>query len=109
MTLRLDTSALAKLYVLERGKCSTLCVTLLIMKVSISARIDNNLIRFLEEYQQQRGGKNRSEALEDAIRALREKALEQEYALALDEWEQSGEHQAWDATAADGVDRDATW
>jgi hypothetical protein len=76
------------------------------MKTHLSARVDANLARYLESYQQEHDLKTRSEALEAAIKALRDKALEHEYALAMEEWDVSGEAPLWDKTAGDGLDTD---
>lgn len=73
------------------------------MKTVMSARVDEQLASFLEHYQKSHGLKSRSEALEAAIRALRDKALEAEYAVAMDEWEASGEEDVWDVTVGDGL------
>lgn len=78
------------------------------MKMMMSVRVDEQLAGFLERYQKSHGLKSRSEALEAAIRALRDKALEQEYALAMDEWDVSGEAEVWDTATGDGL-TDETW
>ena len=69
----------------------------------MSARVDEQLADFLEDYQKSHGLKSCSEALEAAIRALRDKAREAEYALAMDEWEASGEEDVWDVAVGDGL------
>ena len=74
----------------------------------MSVRVDEQLAVFLERYQKSQGLKSRSEALEAAIRALRDKAFEQEYALAMEEWDSSGEAELWDVAAGDGL-KDETW
>ncbi len=79
------------------------------MKVPISARIEVGLAEYLESYRQQCGIKSRSEALEEAIKALRDRELKQEYALAMDEWQASGEQELWERTAADGLEHDEAW
>lgn len=76
------------------------------MKTAMSVRVDEQLAGFLERYQKSQGLKSRSEALEAAIRALRDRALEQEYALAMEEWE-AGDAEAWDAAAGDGLSDEA--
>lgn len=78
------------------------------MKTMMSARVDEQLASFLETYQKSQGLKSRSEALEAAIRALRDKALEREYALAMDEWDASGEAEVWDVVVGDGLSNE-TW
>jgi antitoxin ParD1/3/4 len=81
------------------------------MKLHISARVDSELARFLEAYQQRHGLRSRSEALERAIEALRDRSLEAEYAQAMDELAETpeGVREAWDRTGADGIDLDETW
>ena len=75
----------------------------------MSARVDEQLANFLKRYQKSHGLKSRSEALEAAIRALRDKALESEYVLAMEEWEASGEEDVWGVTAGDGLSNDEAW
>ncbi len=79
------------------------------MKTMMSARIDEQLASFLERYQKSQGLKSRSEALEAAIRALRDKALEQEYTLAMEEWEAAGDEKVWDVAVSDGLSDDEAW
>ena len=79
------------------------------MKVQISARIDESLAGFLESYQQKHAVKNRSEVLERAIEALRERVLSEEYAQAMDEWEGSEDAKLWDQTAGDGIVPGERW
>lgn len=73
------------------------------MKVHLTARVDGDLADYLSDYQQAHGVKTRSEALEIAIRTLRDKVLEQEYAMAMEEWEESGDATLWDRVVADGL------
>lgn len=79
------------------------------MKQAVSARIDPSLVRYLDEYQKTRETKSRSEVLEIAIRALRERDLKDDYAAAMDEWERGGDAEAWNAVAGDGLERDEAW
>ena len=76
------------------------------MKVHVSARLDGELVRFLEGYQRDHDRASRSEALEDAIQALRDRVLEHEYAQAMDEWIVSEDASSWDRTSRDGIDPD---
>ena len=76
------------------------------MKVQVSARLDGELVRFLETYQRDHERASRSEALEDAIEALRDRVLEYEYAQAMDEWLESEDAPAWDRTSQDGIELD---
>lgn len=87
--------------------CVTSCDTLRGMKVHVTARLDERLAAFLETYQRDHQLDSRNEALEHAVRALRDKELQREYAAAMSEWETSGDAEAWDATAADGLTNDA--
>ena len=75
----------------------------------MSVRVDEQLAGFLARYQKAQGLKSRSEALEAAIRALRDKALEEEYEAAMKEWQASGEEAVWDVAAGDGLRNDETW
>lgn len=81
----------------------------IVMKIQISARIDESLADFLESYQQRYDVKNRSEALEQAIEALRERALTEEYAQAMEEWESSGDAALWEGTVGDGITSGERW
>lgn len=81
----------------------TNCDTICNMKVSISARVDEALIQYLDSYQQAHAIKSRSEVLEQAIKALRERELSRQYALAMAEWDASGDADLWDQTAGDGL------
>ena len=81
---------------------------MLTMKVPVSARVDAELVAFLDGVRRDRGLASRSEALELAIRALRDQALEPAYLAAMDAWHASGDDAAWDAVAGDGREPDAT-
>ena len=71
------------------------------MKVSVSLPEED--VAALDEYARRQGLKSRSAAVQHAIRMLRHPDLEQDYAAAWQEWEQSGEQAAWEAAAADGL------
>jgi Arc/MetJ-type ribon-helix-helix transcriptional regulator len=71
------------------------------MKLSVS--LPDEDVAILDEFARTTGLPSRSAALHHAVRMLRLPELEQDYADAWDEWEASGEHAAWDATAADGL------
>jgi Arc/MetJ-type ribon-helix-helix transcriptional regulator len=77
------------------------------VKVPVSARVDADLVAFLDAYREREGLASRSEALERAIRALRDRTLEGAYAAAIDEWAASDDAAAWDALAGEGVGPDA--
>jgi Arc/MetJ-type ribon-helix-helix transcriptional regulator len=76
------------------------------MKVPISARLDGELVAFLDGVRESRGLGSRSEALELAIRTLRDAALEADYAAAMNEWS-AADAALWDRAVADGLDSDA--
>ena len=76
------------------------------MKVSISARVDEVLVAYLDRFQKEHDVKSRSEALEQAIKALQERDLDREYALAMSEWNASGEGELWDKVTGDGLEPD---
>lgn len=78
-----------------------------LMKVPVSARVDADLVAFLDAYRDREGLGSRSEALERAIRSLRDRALEGAYAAAIDEWVASDDAAAWDALAGEGLGADA--
>ena len=80
---------------------------MLSVKVPVSARVDADLVAFLDAYREREGLGSRSEALERAIRSLRDRALEGAYAAAIDEWAASDDAAAWDALAGDGLGPDA--
>jgi Arc/MetJ-type ribon-helix-helix transcriptional regulator len=71
------------------------------MKLSVSLPDDD--VAALDEYARSQGLKSRSAAVQHAIRMLRHPDLEQNYAAAWQEWAESGEQAAWEATAADGL------
>ena len=77
-----------------------------VMKVPVSARLDAQSVAFLDGIRESRGLGSRSEALELAIRALRDATLEADYAAALAEWS-AADAAAWDAVVGDGLETDA--
>ena len=71
------------------------------MKLSVSLPEED--VALLDGYARTSGLPSRSAALQHAIQLLRHADLEQDYALAWDEWESSGDQALWEATAADGL------
>lgn len=67
------------------------------MKIAVSARLDEALLSYLDSYREAHNVRTRSEALEQAISALREFNLKQEYLLAMAEWDAPGEGDVWDS------------
>lgn len=57
----------------------------------------------LDDFARTAGLPSRSAALQQAIRLLRLQDLEEDYAAAWAEWEESGDQAAWESTAGDGV------
>ncbi|OMH36842.1 CopG family ribbon-helix-helix protein [Tersicoccus sp. Bi-70] len=75
------------------------------MKVSVS--LTQNDLATLDRYAAQAGLPSRSAAVQRAIRMLDEAELESAYEAAWNEWEATGEKDAWDTTTADGLNRAA--
>ena len=73
------------------------------MKVSLS--IPSADVEFLDSYAHEHGIQTRSAAAQRAIALLRASELGDAYELAWEEWEQSGEAEVWEPTAADGLAR----
>lgn len=71
------------------------------MKLSVSLPAED--VAVLDEYARAAGLPSRSAAVQHAVRMLRLPHLEDDYEAAWQEWDASGEHAAWDVTAADGV------
>lgn len=71
------------------------------MKLSVS--LPDEDVAILDEFARTRGLPSRSAALHHAVSMLRLPGLERDYEAAWDEWEASGDHATWDATAADGA------
>ena len=73
------------------------------MKLSVS--LSGEDVGFLDAYAQDHGIGSRSATLQRAVQLLRDVQLEQAYADAWDEWERSGDADAWAPSTADGLDR----
>ena len=73
------------------------------MKVSVS--LPDEDVEFLDSYARTHHIASRSATLHQAIRLLRASELTHDYAEAFNEWADD-ESQAWDATVADGLQRD---
>ncbi|PSN13829.1 CopG family transcriptional regulator [filamentous cyanobacterium CCT1] len=72
-----------------------------VAKLSIS--IPQPLLRFVEDYRHSHAFKSRSQVIEKALELLRERELEEAYALAAEESDPD-----WEATVADGL-TDEAW
>jgi Arc/MetJ-type ribon-helix-helix transcriptional regulator len=73
------------------------------MKVSVS--IPDIDIEFLDSYAHEHGIESRSAAIQRAIRLLRASDLGDAYEMAWQEWDESGDAELWEPTAADGLPR----
>lgn len=71
------------------------------MKVSVSLPDDD--VEFLDRYSREHHIGSRSAALARAVQLLRASQLGSAYADAWREWEESGEADVWESTAADGL------
>jgi Arc/MetJ-type ribon-helix-helix transcriptional regulator len=71
------------------------------MKLSVS--LPDADVTFLDEYVERQGIESRSAMLQRAVRLLKRSALGSAYELAWEEWADSGEADAWDVTAGDGL------
>lgn len=65
------------------------------MKLSVS--LPDEDVEFLDAYVRHRLAESRSAALHDAVRLLRATGLGDDYASAWQEWDGSGQAQAWEA------------
>jgi Arc/MetJ-type ribon-helix-helix transcriptional regulator len=75
------------------------------MKLSVS--VSEHDVAVVDAYARAAGLPSRSAAIQHAIRLLSQVDLENDYAQAWQDWENSGEQEAWEATAGDGL-TDAT-
>ncbi|GAA0353057.1 type II toxin-antitoxin system antitoxin MazE9 [Micropruina glycogenica] len=71
------------------------------MKLSVS--LSPSEVETLDKYARAAGLKSRSAAIQQAIKLLGDPELEDAYAAAWQEWEDSGESEAWAGTVADGL------
>ena len=76
-------------------------------QVKLSVSLSEGEVAALDKYTQAAGLKSRSAAIQQAIRLLGEPELEAAYEAAWQEWEASGDADAWEFTTADGL-ADAT-
>ena len=68
-------------------------------KVSVS--LPRDLLRFVERYRKRAKKHSRSAVFEEALKLLRARTLEAEYAAAAAEFDAA----EWESTAGDGLDR----
>ncbi len=75
------------------------------MKLSVSLSDDD--VAVIDDFARRSGLRSRSAVVQHAVRQLRHQDLEDDYALAWDEWAESGDADLWDETIADGLGRAA--
>ena len=73
------------------------------MKLSVS--LPDEDVDFLDAYAREQGYGSRSAVVHRAVRLLRASELGAAYQGAWDEWAESSESDAWEPTAADGLER----
>ena len=72
------------------------------MKLSIS--LSDADVAALDTYLRESGLPSRSAAVQRAIRLLARERLEDDYAQAWREWDESSDRAGWESTAGDGLD-----
>ena len=72
-------------------------------QVNLSVSLSPSEVETLDKYARAAGLKSRSAAIQQAIKLLGDPELEDAYAAAWQEWEDSGESEAWAGTVADGL------
>ena len=73
-------------------------------QTKLSVSLSPSEVETLDKYARAAGLKSRSAAIQQAIKLLGDPELEDAYAAAWQEWEDSGESEAWAGTVADGLD-----
>jgi Arc/MetJ-type ribon-helix-helix transcriptional regulator len=71
--------------------------------VKLSVSLPKDDIEFLDTYAEDAGYPSRSAALHHAVTVLRSGQLAGAYEDAWQDWEASGEGEAWEAVTADGL------
>jgi Arc/MetJ-type ribon-helix-helix transcriptional regulator len=72
------------------------------MKISVSLPEED--IEFLDAYAKSLGVRSRSAVVQRAVRLMRAQELGPAYAEAWEEWQASGNADAWDSAAGDGIE-----
>ncbi|MEV6961218.1 ribbon-helix-helix domain-containing protein [Streptomyces sp. NPDC051207] len=75
------------------------------MKISVSLPQED--VAFVDEYAARTEADSRSAVIHAAIELLRQAQLEQEYAQAFTEWDESGDAEFWDRFSGDGLTDEA--
>lgn len=72
-------------------------------QVKLSVSLSPSEVEALDKYARAAGLKSRSAAIQQAIKLLGDPDLDDAYAAAWQEWEESGDAGAWAVTVADGL------
>lgn len=72
-------------------------------QVKLSVSLSESDVAALDKYAHAAGLKSRSAAIQQAIRLLGDPELQSAYEEAWDEWESSGDADAWESATADGL------
>jgi len=71
------------------------------MKISVSLPEED--LAYIDEYVRRSGAPSRSSVLHQAVALLRMSEIEDAYASAWDEWQQTEDRELWDSASADGL------
>jgi Arc/MetJ-type ribon-helix-helix transcriptional regulator len=71
--------------------------------VKLSISLSDADVAALDEHVRAAGLPSRSAALQRAVRLLTQEQLEQDYAAAWSEWDESGDREAWQGVRTDGA------
>ena len=72
-------------------------------QVKLSVSLSESDVATLDKYARAAGLKSRSAAIQQAIRLLGDPELQSAYEAAWQEWEDSGDADAWESATADGT------
>lgn len=75
--------------------------------VKLSISLSDEDVEELDAYARSAGLDSRSAAVQHAIKLLRVAALQDDYAAAWNEWEASGDREAWEPATPDGLSRES--
>jgi len=71
------------------------------MKISVSLPEED--LAYIDEYVRRSGAPSRSSVLHQAVALLRMSEIEDAYASAWDEWQQTEDRELWDSASVDGL------
>jgi len=72
-------------------------------QVKLSVSLSEGEVAALDKYAHAAGLKSRSAAIQQAIRLLGDQELQSAYEAAWQEWEATGDADAWESATADGL------